>query len=205
MGPEEFAVMERLHHTHWWLRGRRFVVRALFRKFASAGGSFLDLGCGAGEGMSIVDSASTLAGMDISDDALALAKNKGYASLQKGSGECLPFADNSFDGILMLDVLEHIDDDRATIRECHRVLVGSGVLLLTVPAYPWLWSGHDEIYGHKRRYTKTALVHVVESAGLRIAPAVLPPRAMPAPPMPQLSIAYSTSGSRNPFSDVPMS
>lgn len=168
MEPEEYAIMDTLQRTNWWYRGRRFVVRALFKKFARTHGTFLDIGCGTGEGMRIVGESATLEGMDTSDEALALAKNKGYAALHKGSAECLPFKDDCFDGILMLDVLEHVDDDRAALRECRRVLRESGVAILTVPAYPWLWSGHDEIFGHRRRYTKAALLQAAEEAGFTI-------------------------------------
>lgn len=168
METEEYAIMAMLQRTNWWYRGRRFVVRALFGKCMPTGNRVLDLGCGAGEGRSIVDGTTRLAGLDISNEALVLAKHKGYVSLHRGSGDRLPFPEHSFDGILMLDVLEHIGDDRATLRECHRVLAASGVLFLTVPAYPWLWSGHDELYGHKRRYTLAALMEIVEHAGFTV-------------------------------------
>jgi ubiquinone/menaquinone biosynthesis C-methylase UbiE len=164
MQSEQHAIEERLSHTHWWFRGRRHIVRALWRASARRHGTFLDLGCGAGEGKSILGNAVTLVGIDVSEQALDLASGKGYASLHRGSAEALPFGDYSFDGILMLDVLEHCEHDDIALHECHRVLTESGILVVTVPAYSWLWSMHDVILGHKRRYTKPMLVQAAENA-----------------------------------------
>src|SRR5437763_100417 len=75
------------------------------------------------------------------------------------------FADASFDHAASLDVIEHLDDDVAALRELRRVVAPGGALLATVPAYQWLWSGHDEINHHHRRYTRRSLARAGESAG----------------------------------------
>lgn len=169
MEPKEFAIMDRLQQTNWWYRGRRFMVRLLFKKFVSMErGKFLDVGCGAGEGKSIVAHEDVLVGLDVSDEALALAARKGYGALRRGSAEHVPAGDREFDAVLMLDVLEHVDDDHRALCECHRILSPSGLLFLTVPAYQWLWSGHDEVFGHRRRYTRTMLIATARSAGFTI-------------------------------------
>lgn len=168
----EYRRMDDFQKSHWWYQGRRFIVRSLFCRYTegtgASGGSFLDIGCGTGEGKAIIGSAGSLVGIDASDEALSIAKSKGYASLQKGSVEKLPHPSDSFDGVLALDVLEHIGDDQAAFGECFRVLRPGGSLILTVPAYQWLWSGHDDVFGHKRRYLKGELAGKAEAAGLEI-------------------------------------
>ncbi|MEK7227749.1 MAG: class I SAM-dependent methyltransferase, partial [Patescibacteria group bacterium] len=144
------------------------VVAGLFQNYGRKGWDFLDVGCGTCEGASIVSNMGGITGIDMSDEALSIAKNKGYVSLCKGSGERLPFAEKIFDSLIMLDVLEHIDDDRATLNECFRVLKPSGTIFITVPAHQWLWSGHDEVLGHKRRYQKSKLLEKTKQAGFEI-------------------------------------
>jgi SAM-dependent methyltransferase len=170
MDEKAFREMDELQKSHWWYLGRRRIVKTLFHKYIrEAGGDmFLDVGCGAGEGSCILSSPGQLTGLDESDEALAYATRKGYAEVRKGSAERLPFVSNTYFGVLALDVLEHVDDDNAMLQECHRVLRQQGTLLLTVPAYMWMWSTHDELFGHKRRYLKRDLLKEINDAGFEI-------------------------------------
>src|SRR6185312_3944233 len=77
----------------------------------------------------------------------------------------MPVAQDSFDFAVTLDVIEHLEDDLGALRELRRTVVPGGALLVTVPAYQWLWSGHDEINHHHRRYTRGSLQKVAEQAG----------------------------------------
>jgi SAM-dependent methyltransferase len=77
----------------------------------------------------------------------------------------MPFAEDSFDLAVCLDVIEHLPDDRGALRELRRVLAPGGTLLVTVPAYQWLWSGHDEINHHCRRYSGATLRQAACDAG----------------------------------------
>jgi len=163
--------MDELQKGHWWYRGRRFIVKTLFNKYVGeqkTTDSFLDVGCGTGEGSFIVDNPSQLIGIDESKEALSLAKGKGYSALYEGRADTLPFLNASFSGILAMDVLEHVTNDGAVLEECFRVAAPGALLFLTVPAFLWLWSRHDEIVGHKRRYTKDELVQKVENAGFEV-------------------------------------
>jgi SAM-dependent methyltransferase len=81
----------------------------------------------------------------------------------------MPFADDSFDLAVSLDVIEHLEDDLGALRELRRTVAPGGALLVTVPAYQWLWSGHDEINHHHRRYTRRSLRSVAEQAGWKQA------------------------------------
>lgn len=149
----EYALMEEWQKSHWWYRGRRAIVSGCIKVCFKAGDTraILDVGCGVGEAAKLFPDPSVLVGIDDSEEALHLAKGKGYRELHRGTGSDLPFQDRSFQSLLMLDVLEHIENDRKALSECNRVLVRGGTMLLTVPAYQWLWSGHDEVFGHKRR------------------------------------------------------
>jgi SAM-dependent methyltransferase len=163
--------MDEFQRGHWWYRGRRYIARTIVKKYSKpANGpvSFLDIGCGVGEGSYIVPRVDRLVGIDESSEALLYAKGKGYTTLVEGSGEHLPFSDAEFQGIIATDVIEHIEDDEAALRECFRVLRPKGIFLITVPAYEWLWSGHDELFGHKRRYLKRDLLKKAREAGFEI-------------------------------------
>jgi SAM-dependent methyltransferase len=83
-------------------------------------------------------------------------------------GEKLAFAEQSFDVIIASDVFEHIDDDTAAVKECRRVLKPGGQLIVFVPAFSFLWSGHDEVNFHKRRYTRAQLLRLLAEAGLSV-------------------------------------
>ena len=83
----------------------------------------------------------------------------------EGSVLEMPFAADSFELAASLDVIEHLEDDLAALRELRRVVAPGGALLVTVPAYQWLWSGHDEINHHLRRYTRSSLLRVAREAG----------------------------------------
>lgn len=171
MDQGEYKKMDDFQKGNWWYRGRRFTVKTLFQKYvplSQRDSSFLDIGCGTGEGAFVVEDSSRLTGIDESTEALDLAKDKGYRALYQGSADKLPFSDSTFEGAFALDVLEHIKDDDAMLLECFRVLRPRGVFILTVPAYPWLWSGHDEVFGHQRRYVKNGLVQKVNRAGFTI-------------------------------------
>jgi len=87
----------------------------------------------------------------------------------EGSVLDMAFAADSFDLAVSLDVIEHLDDDLAALRELRRVVAPGGALLVTVPAYQWLWSGHDEINHHHRRYTRRTLQRAAEQAGWKQA------------------------------------
>ena len=102
-------------------------------------------------------------------DARATAAAKSTAEVRDGSlPDRVPFAPESFDLVAMLDVLEHIDDDTAGLRALGRTLKRDGQVLVTVPALPFLWSRHDEIHHHKRRYRKRGLIATAEAAGLEV-------------------------------------
>ncbi len=156
----------RAEDRHWWYRGRRTVLDGVIAGLGlPAHARVLDAGCGSGRNMVELARHGTVIGVELSDTSVALARERAVGKVVAGSVLAMPFADDSFDLAVSLDVIEHLEDDLAALRELRRTVAPGGVLLLTVPAYQWLWSGHDEINHHHRRYTRRSLQRVAEQAG----------------------------------------
>jgi ubiquinone/menaquinone biosynthesis C-methylase UbiE len=130
-----------------------------------AGARILDAGCGSGRFMVELAKRGEVTGVELSDTSVVLARRREIGEVVAGSVLEMPFADASFDLAVSLDVIEHLEDDIAALRELRRVVAPGGALLVTVPAYQWLWSGHDEINHHHRRYTRRTLQRAAEQAG----------------------------------------
>jgi SAM-dependent methyltransferase len=156
----------RAEDRHWWYRGRRRVLeRVIAQLRLPARARILDAGCGSGRNMVELAHHGTVTGIELSETSVLLARERGAGEVIEGSVLDMPFAADSFELAASLDVIEHLEDDLSALRELRRVVVPGGALLVTVPAYQWLWSGHDEINHHHRRYTRRSLLHVAEQAG----------------------------------------
>jgi len=173
--PREYAGMFEAESQHWWFRGTRSIVIDLLARNLPASNSgkklrFLDLGCGTGITLTRIRDAFGVepVGLDIEVQALEFCRQRGHTELVEGSIVSTPFEDDSFDVVTALDVVEHLDDDVAAIREGGRVVRPGGIVLLTVPACPWLWSDHDIALHHKRRYRERQLRERIEQAGLTV-------------------------------------
>jgi SAM-dependent methyltransferase len=159
-----------IDRTHFWFRGRRSLVMRLLRDSAAPGArDLLDLGSGSGSFAMALDQAGF---RPIAIDFLpsGLRRLRAEAPRVRGiqsSGERLPVADSCCDAAIALDVLEHLDDE-AAIAELYRILRPGGCLIVTVPAYQWLWSYRDIAAGHKRRYSRRLLVDRLTRAGFRV-------------------------------------
>jgi len=159
-----------LEERHWWYRGRRRIISELMARIElPPGAEILDAGCGSGRNMVDLARLGSVTGVEIADASLARARERNVGEVVQGSLTELPFADGRFDAAVCLDVIEHIEDHRGALRELHRVVAPSGTLLVTVPAYQWLWSEHDVINHHKRRYTRKTLSAVAVEAGWETA------------------------------------
>ena len=166
----EYAQMEKMESTYWWHVGRlRIIERECERHlFGMDNVKILNIGCGTGGTVDTLQKFGEVHNVDVSDEALGFMKRKGYKNLYKVSGIKLPFPDNTFDAVGAFDVLEHIELDKEALREWRRVLKPGGKLLITVPAYQWLWSQHDTSLHHFRRYTKMNLWRKLEDESLEI-------------------------------------
>jgi len=151
---------------HWWYRGRRKVLERVVGDLRlPARARILDAGCGSGRNMVELARHGTVTGVELADASVSLARERGAGEVIAGSVLEMPFEADSFDLAASLDVIEHLEDDLAALRELRRVVAPGGSLLVTVPAYQWLWSGHDEINHHFRRYTRRSLQRAGEEAG----------------------------------------
>jgi SAM-dependent methyltransferase len=158
----------RAEDRHWWYRGRRTVLNRVIKDLGlPEHARILDAGCGSGRNMVELSRYGTVSAIELSSASVALARDRYAGEVVEGSVLEMPFADASFDLAASLDVIEHLEDDVAALRELRRVVAPGGALLATVPAYQWLWSGHDEINHHFRRYTRASLAQAGEQAGWR--------------------------------------
>ena len=144
----------RAEDRHWWYRGRRKVLARVFAELdLPHSARILDAGCGSGRNMVELSRLGTATGVELSETSVILARERAVGEVIEGSVLEMPFETNSFDLAVSLDVIEHLDQHLEALRELRRVVAPGGALLVTVPAYGWLWSGHDEINHHFRRYT----------------------------------------------------
>lgn len=168
MDSSMYAEMAELEKSHWWFRGRRAVVFDVLSRLKKQG-TLLDIGLGTGFNARLFQKMGfTVHGLDPAPEAIHFAKTvaPGISVIQA------PFPSDEvqsgiYDVVTMLDVLEHLDDDEAALRDVARVLKPGGTLLLTVPAFRFMWTKHDERAHHKRRYTRKDLVRVIRAAGLK--------------------------------------
>lgn len=183
MNESEYAKLRQFEKSHWWFVARRRLVRALINKYvpaASSGtSSYLDLGCGTGIVLDEIGRGFKRSlGVDISQRALGLTSGRVSSPLVCADAGRLPFADDSFDLISCLDVLEHVRSDLDCISECFRVCKPGGYMVFSVPALDFLWSEHDEALHHLRRYSWRSLRAKLEAGGFHVVKATYSVSAM---------------------------
>jgi SAM-dependent methyltransferase len=161
--------MAELDGRHWWYRARRDILADLItRKIRLAEGArILEIGCGTGHNLEMLQRFGRADGIEIDPAARALAEQRlGRPIASAPLPELTGVADGAYDLVALLDVLEHVEQDEAALQSIARKLKAGGKVLITVPAHPWMWSAHDEVNHHKRRYTRKALRKVIGDAGL---------------------------------------
>jgi SAM-dependent methyltransferase len=156
---------------HWWYRARRKVLARLITRAipVPASARILEIGCGTGHNLEMLGQFGHVDAIEVDPASRALASQRlgravGDAPLPELVG--VPFG--HYDVIALLDVLEHIADDHAALEAIRLRLKPGGKILLTVPAHPWMWSGHDVANHHHRRYTRAAFRKVIAGAGFKI-------------------------------------
>jgi SAM-dependent methyltransferase len=164
---EEYGQLE---EWHWWFRGRRKVLESVLQRELTGAGSrqILSVGCGPAEGLQwlvpFAGDQGKVVGLDI--EPLHARRLNDKIDFVVGSLQSVPLADRSFDLVMALDVLEHLDNDYDSFLEAVRLVKPGGLLLLTVPALPSLWGGQDVVSEHRRRYTSRTLQQLFEEAKL---------------------------------------
>ena len=172
MQSHHYPILYQVEETHWWYLGRRRIIRSLVEKISTtlnnSNPRILDVGCGTGANLKMLANCGRAEGVDISPQAVEFCRERGLDSVKLGAIEQLPYEDDSFEIVTALDVVEHLDDDVAGLREMRRVLRSDGRLLLFVPAFMFLWGVQDDVSNHRRRYTLPGLLKAVEEAGFSI-------------------------------------
>ena len=155
--------------THWWYRARRDVLSDYIRRYArlSDDARILEIGCGTGHNLPMLATFGTVDAIEIDPAARRIASERLGRPVGDSPLPALPgVARGAYDMVAVLDVVEHIADDVAALRAMAECLKPGGVILIAVPAHPWLWSAHDVVNHHHRRYTKQALSKAIGDAGL---------------------------------------
>jgi SAM-dependent methyltransferase len=167
--PDLYQAMSRVESTHWWWTARRGIVDAMITGMRlPPDAHILEGGCGTGGNLTMLSRHGTVHAFEPNADACALAL-KHAKDVRRGSFPSdVPFPDGSMHLVALLDVLEHVDDDLQSLLRIRRCLRSDGHLLMTVPAYPRLWSSHDVLLHHRRRYTLTSAISKVKDAGFAI-------------------------------------
>jgi SAM-dependent methyltransferase len=172
MKEHTYPIMFRVEQSHWWYTGRRKILSSFVEDICSRVTDrrphILDVGCGTGANLLMLSQYGDAEGVDVSEDALAFCRERGLENVKLGAAEELPYDDGTFDLVTALDVVEHLDDDLAGLREMRRVLRPGGRVLLFVPTFMFLWGLQDDVSNHRRRYRMPELGRVLEQAGFEI-------------------------------------
>jgi SAM-dependent methyltransferase len=166
-----FPELAALEENHFWFQARNSILIWALRKYFGAATDFLEIGCGTAYVLTGIRAACPglhLTGSEIFTRGLAFASTRlPGVQLFQMDARALPF-DREFDIIGAFDVLEHIEEDQAVLRELYRAVKPGGGILVTVPQHQSLWSRIDEFSCHKRRYSKKELVRKASAAGFRV-------------------------------------
>jgi SAM-dependent methyltransferase len=170
MDPAAYEVVHELEESHWFFVARRRILSRLLDDMMDGEETslILDVGCGTGATMGFLEHYGEVTGVDISPRAVQYCREQGRSRLCMADGGSLPFADKSFDLVTALDLLEHLEQESAGLREMRRVLKDDGQVVLVVPAFMFLWSEFDRFSGHFRRYGRADFKRTVEEAGFEV-------------------------------------
>jgi len=169
MEEQVYRTLYEVEKEHWWYAARKeILLRYLEARLPlPRTARVLDAGCGTGAILEALSARYDAWGSDVAPQAIAFCRERGLTRLHLGTLDAYP-PSPPFDLITMLDMVEHVDDDRALLRAARGLLCPRGHILITVPAFPSLWSRYDEILHHKRRYTRRTLARAVSDAGFTI-------------------------------------
>ena len=166
-----YREMAELDQRHWWYRARRKVLADLIRREAMppAKARILEIGCGTGHNLPMLGQFGRVDALELDDEARAIAEKRlGRKAMSAPLPELAGVRNRYYDVIAAFDVIEHIDDDSAALAAIATKLKAGGKFVMTVPAHPWMWSAHDVVNHHKRRYSKAGLRRLIERSPLRL-------------------------------------
>lgn len=163
--------MAEVDQRHWWYRARREVLAALIERTAKLPkrARILEIGCGTGHNLAMLGQFGSVDALELDEHARSIAEHRlGRSVMSTPLPELAEVLDRTYDLIAALDVIEHVDDDRGAVSSIAAKLKRGGRLIVTVPAHAWMWSIHDVVSHHKRRYSKRTLRQLIEESPLRL-------------------------------------
>lgn len=167
-----YAIFFEVQKKHWWFVAKKKIVLDHIRRFVSPrpeGLEILDIGCGSGLMLNALEQIGRTSGMDMSDEAIGFSRQIFSGTIKKGHlPDNIPYGSETFSLITALDVIEHVEDDRASLHAIRERLISGGQAIITVPALMFLWSEHDDKNEHKRRYSRGELKAKLLEAGFII-------------------------------------
>ncbi len=171
MERQVYDRMAELDQRHWWYRARRKVLAQLIARVVRPrpNSRILEVGCGTGHNFPMLDIFGSVDAIEVDPAARAMAEKRLGRAVGSAPLPDLPgVADASFDMIGSFDVIEHIEDDRAALAGIARCLKPGGKFVMTVPAHQWMWSAHDVVNHHHRRYSKASLKALFDGSPLKL-------------------------------------
>jgi SAM-dependent methyltransferase len=166
-----YQQMAELDDRHWWYRARRKIIADLIRREATPppGAQILEIGCGTGHNLAMLSGFGHVDGLELDEESRTLSEKRlGRAVLSSPLPELAGVPAAHYDLVGAFDVIEHIDDDHAALASIASRLKPGGKFVMTVPAHQWMWSAHDVVNHHKRRYSKRGLERLIEASPLRL-------------------------------------
>jgi SAM-dependent methyltransferase len=166
-----YQQMAELDDRHWWYRARRRIIADLIRREARppADAQVLEIGCGTGHNLAMLAGFGHVEGLELDAEARAISEKRlGRKVMSSPLPELGEVPDCHYDLIGAFDVIEHIDDDRAALASIAAKLKPGGSFVMTVPAHQWMWSAHDTVNHHKRRYSKAGLRTLINASPMKL-------------------------------------
>ena len=166
-----YQQMAELDDRHWWYRARRRIIADLIRRAARppADAQVLEIGCGTGHNLAMLAGFGHVEGLELDAEARAISEKRlGRKVMSSPLPELSEVPDRHYDLIGAFDVIEHIEDDRAALASIAAKLKPGGRFVMTVPAHQWMWSAHDAVNHHKRRYSKAGLKALISGSPMKL-------------------------------------
>lgn len=163
MNREYYLKYYEFERKHWWFRARAEILQGYIERHcrSSSGLKILNVGAATGGSIDWLSKLGEVTSLEIDKESVLFIKDHLKANIQEGTIESLPFAENSFDLVCAFDVVEHVENDQLAVHELARVSKANGSVLITVPAHMHLWSQHDVINHHHRRYNVESLKRIL--------------------------------------------
>ncbi len=173
MREEIYHRMYEVEDRHWWFAAKRAIIRHLLRRLLGTSDPshpfvVADLGCGCGKALEELPEGYSGVGLDTSQLAVDFCRMRGVDARVGSLPDDVDLASESCDAVILSDILEHVDNDCACAAAAANLLKPDGIMIVTVPAVPSLYSSWDSAHGHKRRYTRASLTRALAASGLDV-------------------------------------